>query len=239
MYESNARGLKTAAAQLLGQLITVTHIMFMLMERRSPTPGKVMDHRDGRRDNCKWSNLRESTQRQSNMNRRGWANEEGLERGVYRHRNRYRVSFTIHGQCKSFGYYVSKDDANALARSIRESIESIQGEYFAEASRAARPPEKEKAPVDFSAGAQWGSERRVEVAVSHCREGSPYQLIVTCSSLIAFGRSSRLRARAASLSSIGTGRPASRSTAITLSIASFASRSSWAASVICTSSPSV
>ena len=110
----------------------MTHIMFMLMERRWPTPGKVMDHRDGRRDNCKWSNLRELTQRQSNMNRRGWANEEGLERGVYRHRNRYRVSFTIHGQCKSFGYYVSKDDANALARSIRESI---QGEYSAEASR--------------------------------------------------------------------------------------------------------
>ena len=132
VYESNARGLKTASAQLLGQPLTVTHIMFMLMERRWPRPGKVMDHRDGRRDNCKWSNLRESTQRQSNMNRRGWANEEGLERGVYRHRNRYRVSFTIHGQCKSFGYYVSKDDANALARSIRESI---QGEYSAEASR--------------------------------------------------------------------------------------------------------
>ena len=73
VYKSNARGLKTAAAQLLGQLITVTHIMFMLMERRWPTPGKVMDHRDGRRDNCKWSNLRELTQRQSNMNRRGWA----------------------------------------------------------------------------------------------------------------------------------------------------------------------
>ena len=73
VYESNARGLKTAAAQLLGQLITVTHIMFTLMERRWPTPGKVMDHRDGRRDNCEWSNLRELTQRQSNMNRRGWA----------------------------------------------------------------------------------------------------------------------------------------------------------------------
>jgi hypothetical protein len=41
---------------------------------------------------------------------------------------------------------------------------------------------------------QWGSERRVEVAVSHCREGSPYQLIVTCSSRIAWGLQAMVQA---------------------------------------------
>jgi hypothetical protein len=134
VWESTDYNLQPAKAWFRAeQQIVVTHIIFMLMTGRWPERGMYMDHKDRDRRNCKWDNLCESTPRQSNINRRGWsANDEGLERGVYRHYNRYVVRFTIQGKTTYFGGYDNKHEANALARSIRESI---QGEYSAESSR--------------------------------------------------------------------------------------------------------
>jgi HNH endonuclease len=41
--------------------IPVTYICFMLMTRRWPMPGFVIDHRNGNVADCRWSNLREGT----------------------------------------------------------------------------------------------------------------------------------------------------------------------------------
>jgi hypothetical protein len=52
-----------------GYRIRSTHIIFMLVEKRWPRERHVMDHRDGDVFNCRWSNLREATRSQNNMNR--------------------------------------------------------------------------------------------------------------------------------------------------------------------------
>lgn len=46
-----------------GHMIQSTHIIWMLVERRWPLPGHVIDHRDGDPFNCEWSNLKEATSR--------------------------------------------------------------------------------------------------------------------------------------------------------------------------------
>ena len=125
VHECNKERFRTAAPEFRGERIQATHIIWMLMKRRWPEPGMVMDHKDRNRRNCRWSNLRELTVGQSNMNRRRWGNsEEGLERGVRRQGNRYAVQISIHGTTKRFASYINKHDANALARSIRESLYS-------------------------------------------------------------------------------------------------------------------
>ena len=133
-WESNERGFVNATACFRYQKITATHICFMLQMGRWPTLGMIIDHRDGNRRNNKWSNLREGTQQQNLMNRCEYRlNEEGLERGVQRHRNRYQVKLTLGGKPTYLGCY-AKDEANAVARKARLAS---QGEWSFEASRPA------------------------------------------------------------------------------------------------------
>ena len=114
-----------------------THIMFMLMERRWPLPRHVIDHKNGDVFDCRWSNLREATYSQSNMNKesRGrWVGDDDLERGVYQRGNTYRVRIKANGVLKNFGTYSTKAEANAVAR---KAYAELHGEFGFEASRKA------------------------------------------------------------------------------------------------------
>jgi hypothetical protein len=118
-----------------GYRIQVTHIMFMLVTKRWPKPGYVMDHRNGDVFDCRWVNLRELTPQQSRWSRQGWAGGDGLERGVSLDRGKYRVGFTINGARKYFGSYGTKEEANSVASKV---IREVQGEYGYAASRRPR-----------------------------------------------------------------------------------------------------
>jgi hypothetical protein len=129
----------TAPAQVgfRGYLITCTHIAFMLMRHRWPSPDHVIDHRDGNQLNCRWANLREATPSQSMMNREylgrpGQDDSEGLERGVRRVGNRYEVRQFVEGKQVRLGSFATKDEANAVARKARAEL---QRKWSIEASR--------------------------------------------------------------------------------------------------------
>jgi hypothetical protein len=130
-------GQGTVASQIGfgGYRIQVTHIMFMLMTKRWPKPGYVMNHRNGDVFDCRWVNLRELTPQQSRWNRQGWAGGDGLGRGVTLVGRKYRVAFTINGARKYFGSYGTKQEANEVARKV---IKEVQGEYSFAASRKSR-----------------------------------------------------------------------------------------------------
>jgi hypothetical protein len=51
-----------------------THLMWMLMKRRWPREGYVIDYRNGEVCDCRWSNLREANHFQSSANSEsvGW-----------------------------------------------------------------------------------------------------------------------------------------------------------------------
>jgi hypothetical protein len=119
-----------------GYYIPATRIMFMLMTKRWPKPGYLMDHRNGDVFDCRWSNLREVTPSQSlwnrDMSRRKWVGGDGLERGVSLDRGKYRVRIGINGEQKGFGRYDTKEEANEIARKV---IREVQGEFSYDASR--------------------------------------------------------------------------------------------------------
>jgi hypothetical protein len=128
----------TAPAQVgfRGYLITCTHIAFMLMRHRWPSPDHVIDRRDGNQLNGRWVNLREATPSQSMMNRedlgRRQDDSEGLERGVRRVGNRYEVRQSVEGKLVRLGTFATKEEANAVARKARAEL---RGEWGIEASR--------------------------------------------------------------------------------------------------------
>jgi hypothetical protein len=119
-----------------GYRIRSTHIMFMLHERQWPKERYHMDHRDGDCFNNRWSNLREANHSQSMANREPpgrWSSEDNdLERGVYSHYIGYQVRISVNGKERCFGTFVTKEEANSVARKARAEL---HGDYLYEASR--------------------------------------------------------------------------------------------------------
>jgi hypothetical protein len=89
-------------------------------------PRCQIDHIDGIRDNNKWSNLREATNSQNNMNRRSLAknNTTGVK-GVDIRRGKYRVRITVDSREIVVGRFVSLERAKAARR-------FAEMEYFGE-----------------------------------------------------------------------------------------------------------
>jgi hypothetical protein len=127
----------TAQAEFRGHNIRATHIAFLLMRRRWPLLGMIIDHRNGNVFNCRWTNLREGTKRQNQFNkeelpRPSLRDTSGLERGVYQEGNRYVVQLRVEGRSVYFGIYPTKEEANAVATAKRAEL---HGEWSFEASR--------------------------------------------------------------------------------------------------------
>jgi HNH endonuclease len=142
LVKEKKAGDEVAAASFRGNAITVTHIAFMLIRRRWPLAGMVINHRDGKISNNRWQNLREGPQRHNAMNvqepgRPGQDDSEGLARGVYRNHNRYKVGLSIKGRMVHFGNFATAAEANAVARAKRTEL---HGEWLYEASRGEPKP---------------------------------------------------------------------------------------------------
>jgi hypothetical protein len=132
---------KASRVGFSGYFITCTDLIWMLMKKRWPKPGYVIDHRNGDVSDCRWSNLRELTPRQSSWNTdtsalRWVGIKDGLERGVrLNDRGRYRVSISVNGELRNFGTFDTKEEANEVARKV---ISEVQGEFSFAASRRPR-----------------------------------------------------------------------------------------------------
>jgi hypothetical protein len=136
---------EVAVARFRGNSIIVTHIAFMLILRRWPLAGMVINHRDGKISNNRWQNLREGPQRHNAMNvqepgRPGQDDSEVLGRGVYRNHNQYKVGLSIKGRMVHFGSFATAAEANAVARAKRTELHR---EWMFEASRG-EPKSKAK-----------------------------------------------------------------------------------------------
>jgi hypothetical protein len=122
--------------RLLYHMPMVTHVIWMLQTGRWPTEGKWIDHINGDVLDCRWLNLREVTPLESKRNTstppRLPGTEDGLDRGVSRQGNRYRVVLGDNYQRLHFGSYATAVEANAIA--LRERLR-LHGEFAFELSR--------------------------------------------------------------------------------------------------------
>lgn len=128
---NNPKGAGAASTQIVWPYYaSSTHIIFMLMTKRWPAPGMVIDHSDMNVHNNKWNNLREITLKQS-VEWRGVNGKKriafGEAKGVYPLRGKkYVVKLNENGKQKHIGVYDTLEEANIVA--TRERLR-IQGEF--------------------------------------------------------------------------------------------------------------
>jgi hypothetical protein len=106
-----------------GKSKRATHVIHRIMVGRYPGAGMVIDHRDRDPSNNAFSNLRECTTAENNLNRdcsrtRLHGHNELLEAGVQKRAAGYVVVL-----CRLyFGIYQSRHEANQIARQARREL---------------------------------------------------------------------------------------------------------------------
>lgn len=98
------------------------HNLVWLMENGEfPGPGMEIDHRNRRRAENWFDNLRIGTRSQNNANMKIRSDNSTGERGVYRDasRNLFCVQMTAHGKTRSLGRYSTVEEAGRVARAAR------------------------------------------------------------------------------------------------------------------------
>lgn len=112
-----------------GRLYRGARLAVLYMTGAWPPPGKLVDHRDGVRDNDRWKNLRVVTYSQNARNRR--ATTASGRVGVYAVKNgRWTATIWLDGRNRNLGTHESLKAAAA----VREAAERM---HFGEFSRAA------------------------------------------------------------------------------------------------------
>lgn len=76
-------------------------------------PQQFVDHKNMRRDDNTWANLREATPSQNKANSRGWKRKVLGVKGVYPRNSRYRALLCEHGTHHYLGTYDTIDEARS------------------------------------------------------------------------------------------------------------------------------
>lgn len=112
-----------------GRLYRGARLAVLFMTGQWPPAGRLVDHKDGVRDNDRWENLRVVTPAQNAMNRR--ATTASGRVGVYPVKGgRWAATIWLDGRNRNLGTHESMKAASA----VREAAER---RYFGDYSRAA------------------------------------------------------------------------------------------------------
>jgi hypothetical protein len=125
---------------MVGKIRIFQHILgFLIMNKRFPKAGFVLDHINRKRSDNRWCNLRECTVAQNNVNR----SSNKMFRGVcfIPSMNKFQASIGSDYKKKHLGYFVSEEDA--------------AGEY----DKAATALYGDFAITNFKEGGVYGRER--------------------------------------------------------------------------------
>ncbi|WP_076715297.1 HNH endonuclease [Sphingomonas sp. LK11] len=108
-----------------GKLYYAHRLAWVLMTGSQPEG--VIDHIDGRKDNNRWTNLRDVTVAQNAWNYNTETKASCGQRGVYKHvSGRYRSAIRINGKVISLGYFDTADEAAvAYAQAYRNRLSSV------------------------------------------------------------------------------------------------------------------
>jgi len=102
-----------------GQNYKVHRIIFLYHKGYMP---KIIDHINGYRYDNRIENLREANTYQNRQNSRIYSTNRSGVKNVYWADNcqKWRVTFSINGKRKTFGYYVDLKEAKKVATSMRD-----------------------------------------------------------------------------------------------------------------------
>ncbi len=104
-------------------------LAFLYMEGRWP---RIVDHRNGVRDDDRWVNLRVADTSQNAANKARQSNNTSGQPGVWKipETGRWRARVTFRGKSKSLGCFKSFDEACAA---YRRGAQALFGEFVREA----------------------------------------------------------------------------------------------------------
>lgn len=108
-----------------GKLYQAHRLAFLYMTGRWPFD--QVDHRNGKRNDNRWSNLREATNGQNAMNQRRRADNTSGHKGIYSFPGgRWRAKIVVDGRQVYLGLFHRKEDAIAA---YRAAAERYHGEF--------------------------------------------------------------------------------------------------------------
>ena len=89
-------------------------------------PIDQIDHRNGVRNDNRWSNLREATQAENQQNHKMRRDNTSGFIGVARFRNKWRAQIQINGRLKHIGCFTTPDDAHAAYLAAKAELHTFQ-----------------------------------------------------------------------------------------------------------------
>lgn len=99
-------------------------------------PEKLLDHKDGDKENNRISNLRNATNRQNRFNDKGHPRKNDLPRGVRKNsmNGRFRAEIKINGKSKNLGTFDTPEDASEF---YQLAADMLHGEFAFHRSQGA------------------------------------------------------------------------------------------------------
>lgn len=104
-----------------GKKYGLHRLAFLYMNGEIP---KCVDHRNGVKEDNRWVNLRPASYNQNGYNYKGTGSSTGYKNVYYdsRGNKKYFVAITANGIRKSYGYYMTPEEASLSATLIRNSV---------------------------------------------------------------------------------------------------------------------